>query len=263
MDEEKTWEPLKALLEQHFPAQVYSPEDRLNALIFHLRAQGPLRLRWRASVARERVSTMLMSEVLSGRMGALRDLPKEDHDKGRATLKLLVLSGTHPHGPRRTELLRVLNAAYGALRGSRTSGGPGKGRPLPTPIGVPELRERGYQVLTYRLDVSPRQLADPAQAASFPELLQALQALRLVWGSPPWRVMARRSVSVPQGWDRDLHCPRSHSAMYRTVLPGAEPSLPAVLAFVRGCGVTSPVQMQAWQRAHARAALAAKVNPDR
>lgn len=193
---------------------------------------------------RMRFPMNIAHSLLNGRMHALR--AEKDRERGWALLKVLIHSGSYRNVQQQLDLITAAENEYRRLHDQRT------------PIGVQDLDERGYRVTGLRAAPSVEEATDPTKVNSFPELVDALKALRSSRGSPPWRDMSARSklrIKDEAVQSRFVHQPRSHSALQRTVRPGNRPSLASVLAFVRACGpVTAEVEDE-WAQAHARAAL--------
>ncbi|CAL9611054.1 hypothetical protein SUDANB67_05617 (plasmid) [Nocardiopsis dassonvillei] len=183
--------------------------------------------------------------LLNGRVHALR--AEKNRTRGWALLKVLIHSGSYRNVQQQLDLITAVKNEYGRLHDQRT------------PIGVDDLDDRGYRVTGLRAAPSVEEATDPTKVNSFPELVDALKALRGSKGSPTWRDMAARSQIKIQGegaqGSRFAHQPRSHSALQRTVQAGNRPSLASVLAFVRACGSVTVEVENEWARAHARAVL--------
>ncbi|MFD3687017.1 hypothetical protein ACFWTE_19610 [Nocardiopsis sp. NPDC058631] len=247
MEEDHTsTEQLTTLLDQHFPLDRFSPEDRLNVLLFCLRVQGSLQVRW-GSMMRMHFPVNIAHSLLNGQVHALR--AEKNRKRGWALLKVLIHSGSYRNVQQQLDLITAVKNEYGRLHDERT------------PIGVGDLDDRGYRVTGLRATPSLEEASDPTKVNSFPELLDALKALRGSSGTPTWRDMSDRSKIKGHGGGRgargDMFVPqpRSHSALQRTIQPGNRPSLPSVLAFVRACGAVTEEVESAWAQAHARATL--------
>lgn len=231
------------MLDQQMPPDRYSPEDRLNALLFHLRA------RIRADQAALRKHARLLGTpqgaieaLIRGDMHTL--YAELDGEGGWPVLASLVAFGGGLDAG--LDVLAAVKSEYEVIA-------LGEQRPhLPTT--AEELHRRGYRVRR-RSRTPVEEVTDPKQVNTFPQLVQALRLLRSSRGDPPYREMAARSVHRLPGWNPELHEPRSHSGMQNAVKEDARPRLAAVLAFVRGCGVTDPQVGRAWEAAHARAAV--------
>jgi hypothetical protein len=237
-------EPLNALLDQHFPLERFSPEDRLNVLLFCLRVQGSLQVRW-GWMMRMQFPVNIVHSLLNGRVHALR--AEKNRKRGWALLKVLIHSGSYRNVQQQLDLITAVKNEYGRLHDQRT------------PIGVADLDDRGYRVTGLRAAPSVEEATDPTKVNSFPELVDALKALRVSRGSPTWRDMSARSQIRVDGKAAHasgfVHQPRSHSALQRTIRPGNRPSLASVLAFVRACGSVTVEVENKWAQAHARAVL--------
>ncbi|WP_435111857.1 hypothetical protein [Nocardiopsis synnemataformans] len=241
------------LLEEHFPLHRYSQEDRLNALLFVLRVEGLVDVLLKDLLKEEKNYPVgIVHDLFNGRTEALRSQVRQG--RGRTLLEALFFTDGKKKTPEqkkerqnepKPELRIVFESEFTRLRndiGRRTH------------IGTDELHERGYRLMGRRAQLSVHELSDPRKVNSFPELVQALQALHRTQGSPSLREMAAGSEQHFRGKYRSMHQTRSHAALRRVTLPGAKPTLAAVLAFVRGCNVLGSDEAQEWIQAHARAA---------
>ncbi|WP_159943786.1 MULTISPECIES: hypothetical protein [unclassified Nocardiopsis] len=239
---------IHALLDQHFPPDRYSQEDRIGVLLFFMRTQGLVELTWSSVLRKKEAPAGLLHDLLNGRTDALRSAAGRQH--GHAFPQVLLNT---KEGERlafsAAELRSAFRKEYERLR---------RNIDQRTPMGAADLRERGYQLTGQRSQEPVDELCDPRRVHSFPDLVRALDALRVAHGTPPWRTMAKLSEKKTGGLGDHLHQTRSHSALRRLVEPRARPTLVSVLAFVRGCGVLSPADAQEWIRAHARAVMSAK-----
>ena len=117
-----------------------------------------------------------------------------------------------------------------------------------------DLYRRGYRV-RQQTHISVEELTDPKNINTFPELVRALKLLRLSQGKKAYRKMAKKSHKLLPGWDPAEHESRSHTGLRHVIRADATPKLPAVLAFIRGCGITNPRVGREWAAAHARATV--------
>ena len=232
------WVHYGELLDQHFPAHAYSVDDRLNVLIFLLRTQGAMNIRrWKPS---EKRSYEPLSRALrQGRVRALLDIGEKE--EAWKVLRI-ILRGT---GHRET---KAQLDAYDTLRGEfdRLHSLPFR---IGTRIGTADIRRRGYLLSDVRN--GPRRALRPEDVRTFPELLIALHDHRVDRGNPAWRKMASNSERPCAGGRAEWHQSRSHTALREMLNPGSKPTLPAVLAFLRGCEGFSHEMEPVWAEAHA------------
>lgn len=234
------WVHYSDLLDQHFPAHAYSVDDRLNVLIFLLRAQGAMDIRrWRNS--EKRFYEPLSRALRRGHVRAL--LKVEGKQEAWRALRLILQGGGHRESKAELDAYVTLQREFDRLYSLPFSVG--------TRISADHIHRRGYLLADVRS--GPRKALGPEEVHTFPELLIALNDHRVGRGNPAWRKMASNSEKPSSGGRGEWHQSRSHTALRTMLKPGSEPSLPAVLAFLRGCGGFSHEMEPIWAKAHARA----------
>lgn len=241
------------LLEQHFPEQRYSREDRLSALLLLLHAQRmTVKLtdllrddfeHKREGLERHPVSAV--HDVLHAKTGALR--AESDQERADKLVRALFFTPKRPGREQPPEPYPELRIVFeDECRKVRSDAG------QHVPIGSGDLDERGYR-LTAR---QPHERSDPRHVTTFTDLVEALRALHITQGSPSLREMAKASQRGDQGEHANTGRGRSHATLGRVVMRGARPRHDSVLAFVHGCGVVGAASDHEWTQAHARAVMA-------
>ena len=235
--------PSQAILDQQMPLDRFSPEDRLNTLIFYLRTHR------KADAA----TLWDHASLLGIPPGVVETFLNGDIHTLHAELQQAggwpILASLLAYGGGLAADLDVLATAQAEYE--EISLGEERRR---MSITLKGLHQRGYRV-GRRPRIPVEKVTDPKRVNTFPELVNALTLLRSSRGDIPYRDMAARSQERHPGWDPDEHEPRSHTGLRNVVREGATPKLPAVLAFVRGCGITDPQVGRSWAAAHARAAV--------
>ncbi|MCY9787930.1 hypothetical protein KIK06_29040 [Nocardiopsis sp. EMB25] len=243
------------ILDQTYPLSRYSPEDRLQALIFYLRARvGADEVTFRRTCTvdlgiPEPVITALLHGDIHAAHAALADLAQERDDHGWPLLaSVLAYRGG-------------LNADYGALAAAlaefeEIAMDPAARRLLP--VSRTMLQRRGYQASAETFLADPMEAAvDPRLVHTHEELVEALECLRIRAGNPSLREIAARSATVPEGVDPTKHEHRSYNTLNKVLkVEESGPQMIPVLAFVRGCGVLEPEELVAWERVCARIRIA-------
>ncbi|MFC9941363.1 hypothetical protein [Nocardiopsis alba] len=239
------------MLDQQMPLSDYSPEDRLNALILALRARSradPATLWAQARLLGTPPDAMeaLMNGDMRNLHAALAaSAPPGATDAGWSMLASLLAYGDGFNAD--LDELATAQAEYEEIA-------LGEKRPRLSTTAS-SLNDRGYRFGVRRPQTPVAEVTDPGRVNTYPELVQALLFLRTCRGTPSYREMAALSVRHLSEWDAfGAHQSRSHTGMQR-VTKSKKPRAPAVLAFVRGCGVTSPQAGRAWADACARAAV--------
>ena len=225
------------------PLDRFSPEDRLNTLILHLRAHC------KADTA----TLWDHARLLGTPPGVVEAILNGDMHTLHAELQQAggwpILASLLAYGDGLAADLDVLSTAQTEYEEISL----GEERPRMS-ITSEKLYQRGYRV-GRRPRTPVEKVTDPKGVNTFPELVNALTLLRSSRGETPYRDMAARSQERPPGWDPAEHESRSHTGLQNVIREGATPKLPAVLAFVRGCGITDPQVGRSWAAAHARAAV--------
>lgn len=242
-DDSWSTRPVRALLDQQMPLGRCSAEDRLNTLILLLRdrsATTPADLRDHGRLLGTPPGAI--EAILNGDMHTLNTVLCDSG--GWPMLASLLAYG--PGLGADLDTLALAQAEYEEI-----ALGDERVRPALAPV---DLHRRGYRAAR-RTRTPVEEVTDPKQVNTFSELVQALTILRAARGDPPFRDMASRSEKPLPGWNPDEHESRSHTGMRAVIKEGAAPRLTAVLAFVRGCGITDPQMGRAWAAAHARAAV--------
>ena len=236
------------LLDQLFPLDRFSAEDRLRIILFHLRASAGADDGSFHDTATRVLGTPepVVAAALQGDIPALVEALQ--HAGGWDTLASLLGYG------------QGLNADYGSLRAASSEYedlalGTDQRRLLPLSHAM--LQQRGYQ---HALETFQRELSEaavnPRLATTPEELIEALKCLHLQAHRPSLREMAKRSEHVPEGMDPHKHQPRSHNTINKVLHDRSRlPRTVAVLAFVRGCRVTDPDELRAWEEACERIAI--------
>lgn len=237
------------LLDQYFPLSRYSAEDRLQALLFHLRA----RLGTEEDTFRRTCTEILgtpepvVDALVTGNIPAL--------------YRALDQTGGWPVFASVLGYTDGLDADYGAFKAAlaeyeELDMNPDQRRLLPLSSAM--MRERGYQSSGETFMSNLAQAAtDPRRASTHEELIEALECLRIRAGNPSLRDIAEASESVPEGADPAKHQPRSYNTLGKVLnYEEGGPHLVSLLAFVRGCGVTDLAELRAWERACVNIAIA-------
>lgn len=235
------WARVGELLDQHFPVHTYSADDRINVLVFLLRTQGEMKMEWKKHAKKKQFYRPLQEAL---RRGDVRSFKESMGKKDAWEVMQLILRGAN-HRATKAELdsYVTLKSEFDRLYTLPFSIG--------VRVGVDDLRRRGYVVAS--TSSRPPGPLKPEDVHTLPELLTALNDHRLGRGKPSWRSMAKGSDAPCPGGRPEWHQPRSHTALRELLGPNSRPSLPAVLAFVRGCGGFSPQVESTWAQAHARA----------
>lgn len=131
------------------------------------------------------------------------------------------------------------------------------------PLTDAVLHRRGYRSADATEPVLDT--TNPHAVGTREELLQALRCLRISQGNPSLRTMSQQSETIPEGLDERKHRARSYNTLRWLVHPTtpSETTLVNVLAFVRGCGITDPDLLRAWEEAYLRVAVAETAAPPR
>jgi hypothetical protein len=238
----------KTILDQTHPLSEFSCEDRLRAILFHLRAQAGADENTfrRTSTVDLGIPEPVVSAVVHGDIHALRTATQ---DHGWPMLASLFAYGGG------------LAADYGSLAAALTEYEEIMMRPADRrllPVSRTMLERRGYAHSAESFLEDPTEAAtDPRQVRTHQELIEALECLRIRAGNPSLREIADRSAHIPEGVDPTKHEHRSYNTINKVLKAEAGgPQLIPVLAFVRGCGVTDPGQLAAWEAACTRIAIA-------
>lgn len=247
------------ILDQVYPLGHYSPEERLQALLFHLHmgvGQDEAAFRRTCTVdlgIPEPVTHALLHGDTHALQAALADVAEED----RWPMLASVLAYS-----------RALNADYGVLAAAH---GEFEELQMPKvhrrklPISRAMLDRRGYQSSAETFLENPvKAAADPRLVSTAEELLQALKCLRVQAGEPTLREIALRSEDIPEGADTTKHIPRSYNTIHKVTKDTDKlPPLQNVLAFARGCGLLDLGELKAWEEAWGRVRMGPSVPPPR
>ncbi|GAA3985092.1 hypothetical protein FOF52_06160 [Thermobifida alba] len=238
---------LRAVLDAMYSLAEYSAEDRLRALLFGLRAgiAASTTQLWQAARELGAPATVAQAFVDSDIPGLHAALVQAGH--GWPMLASLLAYGLDAD----VEVLAAAQLEYEEIALDSSQ------RNL-LPITPVALSRRGYRLADAATVADPSRHTDPRHISTEEELLQALRCLRASAGNPTWRDMGKRSAVIPAGADRSKHQSRSYNTL-RMLVTDPKPSrvkLEVVLAFVRGCGVTDPAVLQAWEDAYRRIAVA-------
>lgn len=237
--------PTDDILDQTYPLPEYSPEDRLQALIFHLRVRvSAVEPDLRRGAALLGTPTAVLEALLAGDMHTMRaELVKESDGWG-------VLSSLLAYGGGLAADYEVLAAALREYE--EIAMDPLQRRRLPISSGM--LERRGYQHSDEAAASGLTAAAtDPRRMGTQQELLEALECLHIRAGRPSMRAMEAKASAVPKGADPEKHIARSHNTLNKVLKASDElPRLVSFLAFVRGCGIADLDELAAWEDAYLR-----------
>ncbi|MBB6001336.1 hypothetical protein HNR25_005167 [Streptomonospora salina] len=236
--------PISDIFDQTYPLPEYSPEDRLKALIFYLRARaGAVEPELRRSAALLGTPTAVLEALLAGDMHTMRaELANEADGWG-------VLSSLLAYGGGLGAEYEVLAVALREFE--EIAMDPLQRRRLPISTGM--LERRGYQHSGEVATSGITAATDPRRAGTRQELLEALHCLHFRAGHPSMRAMETKASAIPEGADTDKHIPRSHNTLGKVHKSRERlPFLASFLAFVRGCGVAELAELAAWEDAYMR-----------
>ncbi|MBB6122187.1 hypothetical protein [Nocardiopsis algeriensis] len=243
----------RTILDQTHPLSEFSPEDRLRALLFHLRARAGIDESTfrRTSTIDLGIPEPVVTAVVHGDIHALRAASQEH---GWPTLASLLAYGGG------------LAADYSSLAAALAEYEEVMMRPRDRrllPVSRTMLERRGYQHSAQTFLVDPTKAAtDPRLVTTHAELVEALKCLRIRAGNPSLRTIADRSVHIPEGVDPAKHEPRSYNTINKVLrVEASGPQMIPVLAFVRGCGVTDATELAAWEKACSHIAIAKRRAP--